>query len=99
MKPDTSDASAYRAYAVISNAIHKAVVDRGGLMLLSERERIAQVIWDELAAHNVKIEGLPPRCEHVDYRRGRCKLALGHPVGPMYNFHPDVADGHMFEDR
>lgn len=98
MRPDPSDWAAYRAYAVISNAIHKAIeVDGGRLLWLTERERIATVVWDELQAHGVEIKALAPQCEHTS-PLGRCKLAAGHPVSPMYNFFTDY-QGHLYGEH
>jgi hypothetical protein len=37
---------------------------------------------------------LSPQCPHVDAAKGRCTLASGHPVGPMFNSFSD--SGHMY---
>lgn len=97
MRPDPNDQDAYRAYAVISNAIHKAIEPDGGRFIrLSERERIAGIVWDELQAHGVEIHILDRRCERTG-PLGRCKLAAGHPVGPMYDFFTDY-QGHLYDE-
>lgn len=97
-RPDPSDGPQWRAYAVISNALHKAIeVQAGRFMLLSERERIAGVIWDELAAHGVEVRSPEPRCTHTS-PLGRCKLAARHPVSPMFGFFTDY-DGHLYDDE
>lgn len=51
-RPTPSDGDAYRAYALLANAIHKT--DRF-MLLLSERELLAEAIWDELIAQGVQM--------------------------------------------
>lgn len=96
-KPDPSDGPQWRAYAVISNALHKAVHDAGRFMPLSERERIAGVVWDELLAHGIEVRSPEPRCAHTS-PLGRCRLVAGHPEGPMFGFFTDF-DGHLYDDE
>jgi hypothetical protein len=53
-RPDPGDGDAYRAYALISNALAAAFSHAELFVLLSRREHLASVVWAELTRHELR---------------------------------------------
>jgi hypothetical protein len=47
-RPTPADGEAYRAYALISNALASAFYEAGLFVRLSRREQLATMVWGEL---------------------------------------------------
>lgn len=55
-RPSPSDGDAYRAYALISNALARAFHEADLFVLLSRREQLATLVWDDLIKHELSAE-------------------------------------------
>lgn len=53
-RPTPADGEAYRAYALISNALARAFVDADLFVLLSRREQLATMVWEDLTEHELR---------------------------------------------
>lgn len=54
-RPGPGDGDAYRAYALISNALGGAFSQAELFVLLSRREHMAAVVWNELTRHELRV--------------------------------------------
>jgi hypothetical protein len=53
-RPVPADRDAYRAYALIFNGLTGAFHDAGLFVLLSRREQLAAMVWDDLTRHELR---------------------------------------------
>jgi hypothetical protein len=53
-RPTPGDGDAYRAYALISNALAHAFHEAGLFVRLSRRERLATMVWEDLVEHELR---------------------------------------------
>jgi hypothetical protein len=56
-RPTPADGEAYQAYALISNALAHAFHAAGLFVLLSRREHLATLVWDDLTTHELRVPG------------------------------------------
>jgi hypothetical protein len=54
-RPRPEDGEAYRAYALISNSLAAAFHEAGLFVLLSRREHMATLVWNELVSRELRM--------------------------------------------
>lgn len=53
-RPSPSDREAWNAYALISNALAHGFNQAGLFVPLSRREKLAEMVWDDLIQHELR---------------------------------------------
>ncbi|MDT5026637.1 MAG: hypothetical protein QOE61_3063 [Micromonosporaceae bacterium] len=53
-RPTPADGDAYRAYALISNSLAHAFHEAGMFVLLSRREELATIVWENIVEHELR---------------------------------------------
>lgn len=75
-RPDPGEGDAYRAYALISNALAAAFSHAELFVLLSRREHLAALVWADLTRHELRA---PRDAARVPVRDGWGRTQL-HPT-------------------